>query len=101
MCFASIYCPNISDSNFLSLCHACSHSPSLALEGARLPFITHICHHHYAHQCSLDSPGLLHLVDCPIYICLFLRVLPMSALLSFTFPLVPVLSVLCFMSVFH
>ena len=51
-------------------CHACSRSPSLALEGARLPIITHTCHHHYAHQHSLDSTGLLHFVDCPsIYVC--------------------------------
>ena len=31
---------------FRSDSHACSRS--LALDGARLPFITHTCHHHYA-----------------------------------------------------
>jgi hypothetical protein len=30
-------------------CHACYCSLSLAFEGARLPSITHSCHHQYAH----------------------------------------------------
>jgi hypothetical protein len=31
-------------------CHACARSPSLLLEGARWPIITHACHHRYVHQ---------------------------------------------------
>jgi hypothetical protein len=32
---------------------------------ARLPVCTCNCYHHYAQQRSLDSHGLLHVVDCP------------------------------------
>ena len=62
-------------------CHACSRSPSLALEGARLHLITPTCHHHYVQQHSLDSPGLLPFVDCHVYKCLFPRLFPVSALM--------------------
>ena len=55
------------------------------LEGARLPFITHTCHHHYADQRSLDLPGLLHVVDCPYYICLILSLLPVSIIVVMSF----------------
>ena len=58
--------------------------PSLALEGTKLPFITHTCHHHYAHQRSLDSLGLHVLIAFPISVC-FLCFIPVSALLSFSF----------------
>ena len=68
-------------------CHVCSCSPSLAFEGARLPFITHTCRHHYAQQCSLDSPGPLPFVDCPVYNCLLPHLFPVSALMSLFCPL--------------
>jgi hypothetical protein len=51
-------------------------SPLWGSKGATLPFFTHTCHPHYAHQRSLDSPGLLHSVDCPLYIPLFLSFVP-------------------------
>ena len=47
-------------------CHAGSHSPSLALEGARLPIITHTCHRYYTHQRSLDYIALL-IAPCQHY----------------------------------
>ena len=43
----------------------------------------------YAHLRSLDSPGLLHVVDCPLYICLFLSVVPCVSIIvvmSFSSP---------------
>jgi hypothetical protein len=62
-------------------------SPALVHEGARLPFITHTCHHHYAQLRSLDSPGLLPFVDCPVYNCLLPHLFPVSALMSLFCPL--------------
>ena len=69
---------------------------SRALEGARMPCITHSCHHHYAHLPSLvtriselmDSPGLNHLFYYLPYICLF----PLS---------VPRFSINCLTSVYY
>ena len=51
------------------ICHACSRSPSLALEGAKLPVFTRTWHHHYVCWIHLDSFTWL---IAPVYICLFL-----------------------------
>jgi hypothetical protein len=53
----------------------------LALEGTRLPFILCIPVIIIMQQQSLDSPGLLPFVDCPIYNCLLPRLFAVSALM--------------------
>ena len=66
-------------------CHACSPSPSLALEGTRLLLSTRTCHHHYAQQRSLDSPGFLPWLITPC----------ISVCSSVVFPVSPLIVVKC------
>ena len=78
------------------MCHACSRC--LALEGARRPIIPHTCQHRYTHQSFI---GLNHFIDCLLYICLFLSLIPMSALISLCFPCPDTVSVLCYLLNIH
>ena len=51
------------------ICHGYSLSPSLAIEGARLPSIMHSCHHHYAHLLHSSSKSAIHWTHLDSVIC--------------------------------